>query len=70
MVDDKKYMILNDCQNERLYYQYETLNEIERQFTNGNVLSGFTTDIFGNDIILIAYDKKRRSGYMNAVGIQ
>ncbi len=61
MVYNKKDIKLTDGQSEGLYYQYKTLNDIERQFTNGRVLSGFTTAIFGNDIILITYGKKRHS---------
>ena len=52
----------------RMYYQYKTLEEIERRMSLGEVLSGFTFEGSGNNI-MIAYGEKRRSGLMNCIGI-
>jgi len=52
----------------RMYYQYKTLEEIERRMSLGEVLSGFTFEGNG-DNIMIAYGEKRRSGLMNCIGI-
>ena len=52
----------------RMYYQYKTLEEIERKIMLGEVLSGFT--FHGNsEKIVIAYGGQRRSGLMNCIGI-
>ena len=52
----------------RMYYQYKTLEDIERKISQGEVLSGFT--FCGNcDKIIVAYGERRRSGYMNCIGV-
>ncbi len=52
----------------RMYYQYKTIDEIKDQIRRGRVLSGFTTQQTG-DLIMIAYGNKRRSGRINAIGV-
>ena len=51
-----------------MYYQYKTLEEIERRMSLGEVLSGFTFEGNG-DNIMIVYGERRRSGLMSCIGI-
>ena len=51
-----------------MYYNYDSLEEIKRRMSLGEVLSGFT--IRGNcDKLMISYGAKLRSGSMNCIGI-
>ena len=52
----------------RMYYQYRTLSDVQDRFSVGDVISGFT--LKGDDHkIMVAYEKKRRSGLMIIVSI-
>ena len=51
-----------------MYYQYKTLEEIERRMSLGEVLSGFTFEGNG-DNIMVAYGERRHSGLMSCIGI-
>ena len=52
----------------RMYYQYRTLTAIQDRFTCGEVISGFALE-GDTHKIMVAYGKKRRSGFMNIVSI-
>lgn len=52
----------------RMYYQYSSLEDIERRVTQGEVLSGFSFKD-DNDEILFAYGEQRRSGIMSCVSL-
>ena len=52
----------------RMYYQYQSVDEIVQRFESGSVLSGFTMKEYSNKI-MIAYGNKQGSGMMNAIGI-
>lgn len=52
----------------RMYYQYSSLEDIERRVTQGEVLSGFSFKD-DNDEILFAYGEQRRSGVMSCVSL-
>ena len=52
----------------RMYYQYNTLDEVLRRFESGEVLSGFTVE-GGGENIMIAYGTKRRSRLVNCISI-
>ena len=51
-----------------MYYQYKTLEEIERRMSLGEVLSGFTFEGNG-DNEMIAYCERRRSGLLICIWI-
>ena len=53
----------------RMYYQYKTLEEIERRMSLGEVVSGFTFEGNG-DKIIISYGERRRSGLMSCIEVQ
>ena len=51
-----------------MYHQYKTLDEIERRMSLGEVLSDFTFEGNG-DNIMIAYGEHCRLGLMSCIGI-
>ena len=57
-----------DKRSPRMYYQYKTLKEIDRRMSLGEVLSGFTFEGNG-DNIMIAHGERQRSGLMSCIGI-
>ena len=52
----------------RMYYQYNSLEEITEKLQSGGVLSGFTLNGLDGKIV-VAYGGQRRSGIMNCVTI-
>ena len=64
--DDESYQ--QDKRSPRMYYQYKTLEEIERSMSLGEVLSGFTFEGNG-DNIMIAYGERRRFSLLSCIGI-
>jgi hypothetical protein len=52
----------------RMYYQYKTLDQIEKRIKFGVVISGFTL-AGDDDRIMVTYGTKRRSGLMNCISI-
>ena len=53
----------------RMYYQYESLKEIERKIRLGEVISGFTMKDDPSKMV-VAYGTRQRSGLMNCVEVQ
>ena len=59
---------------DRMYYHYHTSSEIESNFKDGRVMSGFTLKNIEScnvklEKIMIAFGKSRRSGMMSMIGI-
>ena len=52
----------------RIYYQYHSLEDVERKMRIGEVLSGFTLK-GNNEKIIISYGDGRRSSVMRCIGI-
>ncbi len=56
-------------QSDRMYYQYENMEEIERKIQLGEVISGFTLKADPSKLI-VGYGGNRRSGLINCVEVR
>ena len=61
--------VVTERRSARMYFQYESLEEIERKIRLGDVISGFTLKSDPSKLI-VAYGPDRRSGIMNCVEVQ
>ena len=53
----------------RMYYQYDSVEQIERKMKLGEVISGFTLKN-RNDILMVAYGETHRREFMNCVELK